>query len=767
MQILSQNPHHLFSSEDSKKIADEPRFIEFISHYNRYVAITPAGEKLRHKKDVASTEMCNAFFRWAALGGCTVDLRVVPFASLEKMIIHTNYLLHSFYPQALEAGLLGATNSYQKMTQLKEMQHDLQQELFSRQSMVNRSTLTHNQKSYLWVLGGAYDNVSLVSWDPSENYLLACGTKGNKKYILIYGYDAMHRDLSLRVEAPISLDENFLFEPGALIWGQDARTFILSGHVTTHAKDISVLYTFNSAKDTIKIVQKIAEKPAAKASQNSIFWIPADNKLFTLLGGIGMLFEWDASQFLFTQAGELFPGFQHAQMASCSADGKCFLTSHQDFPYVRLSRLEDRLGASSVLTFDDKLTDVQWHPQLLFFIARSVIEKDLVVLYRYDADKKMVTMQQRLHIGGDISRMQWSCDGSYLFVHGEGSLMYGAGARIFSLIDDQLSAVEVLTASLPDLQTVDSLVYSSKKNLLLALGRCEHYASGRMFFSFAQKPETKEDLATRGKPPILKSPWKIVDNLFNTVTVYDYLNDIPNQKKVGFGSLVMLVSASNPSVALAVCDLPEVVSANDGKRFACGKKLTQSDLSAESMSCWWLVEGESWLSRVDNPVRPFANISLKNMATGEKLCITRDRSPMHGICPERNLVGLSSQTGFLSIDRDSKDCFDWEIGESVSLVARGDVVGLSPEPASHPILQKVGIARLSTKPQGVKTVHDDNSFNWIVYRNISVTTIFDQARQGSECAEYMCKKIDTISGRNAEQVRDVVYSHVIEKSLLF
>ena len=711
--------------------------------------------------------MCNAFFRWAALGGCTADVRTVAAASLENMIVHTNYLLHSFYPQALDAGLLGITKSYEKMIQLKEMQYDLQQELSDRQNMVNRSIISHNKNSYLWLLGGSYDSVSLVSWDPSENYVLACGKKGNKKYILIYAYDAMHRDLSLCVESPMYFDESFLFEPGALIWGPDSRTFILAGHVINHAKDIAVLYTFNSAKNSVKIAQKIAQRPAFKTAVNSTFWLAGENKLFSLLGGIGMLFEWDASELSFTEKGEVFPGFQHAQTASCSADGKCVLTSHSDFPYVRLSKLEDRLGASSVLTFDDKLTDVQWHPQLLYFIARSVVEKDLVVLYRYDADKNFVTMLQRLHMGGDTLRMQWSGDGSYLFVHGEGSLMYGAGLRIFTFADEHLSTIDVLNSPLPDLKTIDAVAYSSQKNMLLAVGKCEHFSSGRMFFSFAQKLDAQEKLIVRSQPLALKSPWKVVDNLFNTVTVYDYLNDIPNQKKVGFGSLVMLVSAANPRVALAVCDLPEVISANDGKRFACGKKLTQSDLSAESMSCWWLVEGESWLNRIDNPVKPYANISLKNMATGEKLCITKDRSPVHGICPERNFVGLSAQAGFLSIDRDSKGCFDWEIGESVSLVARGDVVGLSPEPASHPVLQKVGIARLSTKPQDVKTVHDDNSFNWIVYRNISVTTIFDQARQGSECAEYMCKKIDTISGRNAELVRDVVYSHVIEKSLLF
>jgi len=766
--LLLQDPHHMFSHEDAKKIAEEPRFKEFVSHYDRFIAVENSVKKNSYKKDISSVDVCNAFFRWAVLGGCELDIKAATTASLQDMIVHTNYLLHSFYPQSLDAGLLKPTKSYSKMLQLSEMQLALRQELFERQNVLNRSFGTSKKDDgYLWVLGGAYQDLSLLSWDPSENFVLACGTKGDRKYILIYAYDSLHRDLSLCVEAPLNVDESFVFEPGSLIWGQDSRTFILVGHALNQAKDIAVLYTFNSVKNSIKIAQKIAQRSAAKKTNNTAFLYNNRNNLFVLLGGIGYLFDWDAGEFMFKEKGTAFPGLQHAEYASCSADGRFFLTSHADFPYARLSRPGDSFKDSAIFAIHDKLTDAQWHPSDLYFVARSFLEKDLVLLYRYDTEKNGVVLLQRVRVGADISHMNWSEDGSYLFVHGDQSLMYGAGFRIFALNGEQLSSVDAFTAPLPDLKKVERALYSKTKNMLLVVGKCDHYMNGRMIFSFTNRPVSQKDISDYRHPVVSKMPWRVVDNLFNTVTVYDYLNDIPNQRKVGFGSVVMLVNSKDQNLALSVCDLPEVVCANDGKRFACGKKVTQSDLSAESMSCWWLVEGESWLDRIDNPIKPFARISLKNMATGEKLSLSKQRTPIQGTSLDKNIIGFSGLQDSFSMNRDSSSCFDWEIGEAVSLVARGDVIGLSPEPATHPILKKIGITRLSTKPEGVKTLHDDNSFNWIVYRNISVTTFFDQARQGSECGEYMCKKIDDISGKDAEAVRDVVHSHVMQKSLLF
>jgi len=765
--LLNSDPHHLFAIEDAKRIQGDPRLATFIKDYARYSSHHSLQENFFYEKDFASTDVCNAFFRWTALRGCSLDVRCMTNKQLEDSIIHTNYLLHSFAPQSLNVGSPGVSNSFDKMVKIGVFQDDIKRELSSRQNVLCRSHLVEAKNSYLWVLGGLYDQISLLSWDHDENYLLASARKGQKNFLLIYSYDREHRDFSLCVEEQIFVDDTLFIEPTSLVWGPDSRTFILSGYSKKHSKDIAVLYSFNSIKKTVNILNKIAEKNSQGKTESKAFWIDRAS-LFVLAGGLGRIFEWNASLLSFSLKEKVFPGMQDIVSASASFDGKLFLTTHADFPYVRLSQPAGGFAQSSLINLNDKLCDAQWNPKTPCFSSRSQVEKDLVIFYRYDPERNKVQLLQRLHFGSDISRMKWTSDGRFLFVFGEANLMYGSGFRIYSLENDFLKPVDTPELQVKDLDSIKEAAFSHRNNQLLLVGKADHFMSGKVISPFLSDKNDQAALSNSlYKNNKHSFSWRVVDNLFNTAKVYDYLDDIPNQKKVSFGSVIMLVNAADNQIALSSCDVPGVVCAHDGRNLPCGKRLKHADFYAESLSSWWLVEGEQWLSRIDTPVRPFAKISLKNLATGERLTVSNDMSPIRGVHMEPRAVDFSNKKSFLSVVHGNNSPADWELGDRVSLVSRDDAIGLTFDTSSHPILKKTGIFKLSTKPQFIKTLHGDDAYLWVVNRNIAATTFFDQARQGSECAEFFCRRIDAISGKNAEAVRDALYNVVMKKSVLF
>lgn len=765
--VLNNDPHYLFAEEDAKKIQGDPRFAAFVQEYFRYSSQPSEQEKSFYEKDVVSADVSNAFFRWTVLRGCSLDVKSLTNKQLEDSIIHTNYLLHSFYPQALNSGSPGISKSFDKVVKIGVFQDDLKRELSSRQNVLCRSSDVAAKNSYLWVLGGTYDSISLLNWDHGENYLLAHGRKGQKNFLLIYSYDRENRDLSLCVEEQINIEENLFFEATALIWGADSRTFILSGYSKKHSKDIAVLYSFNSAKKTVTILSKIGERFSLGSVKARAFWINID-LLFVLLGSVGHVFEWNISSFSFSLKEKIFPGMQEIISASSSPDGKLFLTTHADFPFVRLSHALGGFARSSLINLNDKLSDAQFNPEKYYFVARSQVEKDLIIAYRYDAEKNNVQLKQRLHFGADISRMKWTSNGRFLFVFGESSLMYGAGFRIYSLENDFLTPIDLPELQVKDLDCVEDVCFSSLNNQLLVVGKADHFMSGKIIEPFLldknERADSSDNFYKNNKHSF---SWRVVDNLFNTAKVYDYLDDIPNQKKISFGSVIMLVNAADNQIALASCGVPGVVSAHDGRNFPCGKKLKHADFYAESLASWWLVEGEQWLSRIDMPVRPFAKLCLKNLATGEHLTVSSDLSPIRGVHMESRAVDLSGKKNFLSIVHGNNSPADWELGDRISLLAGDDAIGVNFDASSHPILKKTGILGLSTKPQFIKTLHGDDAYSWIVNRNITATAFLDQARQGSECAEFFCRRIDAISGKNAEAVRDALYRVVMKKSVLF
>ena len=753
---LSKNPHRVFSIDDAGKLKGDPRYQAFCSQYKRFNLVRDAFDGKEaiefYEKDDASIAPCNAFVRWMALQGGSLNVKSLTGQELSQAIIHTNYLLHSFAPQHMDRSSIAPDMDLQKITNLNTCLYDIRQELAERQNVQSSFALrTISQpKSAMWILGDQYKNISSMTWDQSGQYLLCLAQKDGNQFVLAYEYDARELSLKKCLEMHLKIDGMPNFLATYLVWGPAEQVFVLGGQTKDGKKAAAFLYSFNSEKKIASQLQEIHKIPAYDGISHQAFWFADTSHLSIVHAGECFIFAWDPVALRFTLEDRIYPGLQHVTSASISCDQQSFLTSHSEYPYIRISKNGAPFGAYSVAHFKDKLLDAQWHPRQFYFVARSQLESDVVILYQYNPLTEKVSLMQRMHVGSSVSSMKWSEDGENLFVVAEPSLLCGAGLRVYSFSDGALAVADSIDSQVAGSLCVSDFAFSTRRRVLVVAGKPQNFFSGLIMPFLAHEKKTslaEKDDVCRG----VSLSVSVDGAVESSKSIYHTLHDIPNQKDIVFGSLIMLVNPRDPSSSLAACDAPELRLTHNGKAFPCVKKLRSQDLSGENLSCWWAVEGESWLERVGSLVTPQARISLRNMATGELLGVTQTHAPIHGIALDSLFVSLSSVEQFLAIRRPYDITAPWSLGEGVQLVMDESVIGIDvAQPERHPILSNMGIARLMLEPLKSQIARglDASSF-WAVSRNISLKTVARQSLLGSECCEHLFRKVNKVLSKDA------------------
>jgi len=759
---LKDNVHHIFSAEDAHDLSGDPRFQAFLNYYNRYSLLkdplpgTTYGTYF--EKDNSSALICNAFLRWTALKGGELAVAQMTSKELEDALIHISYLTHAFYPQVQDRHGFSPDMDAAKVARLSCLRNDILLEIESRNSLFTRGVVAagaNDPKPAVWVLGGQYDRVAFVSWDPCGKYLMCLAYKGAQQKVLIYSFDASTLSLSLCAEMVVAIEGFPEFNPTHLLWGPQGGVIILGGNSPDRRHSITCSYVFSSAKNTLSRLGTVQEISAYEVDSRQAFWSSDMSSLCIVKAGQCDIFRWDKASMSFSLDKVVYPGLRYVTAASWSSNMCYFLTSHVEAPFLRFSRVGDALGAYSYAQFTDKLTDPQWNPKSLFFVARSQVEADVIVLYEYNPSVDRVVFRQRIHAGAAINSLKWSADGSYLFVTGDSSLLYASGLRAYAFDGSSLRLCSSFDDSVLGTTQVSECAYLPSQHVLVLAGKANEFASGVVVPLQATK--SKKDVSSPA-PSSRKRSASVVPDLVVSVAhkaveasvVYQYLDEVPSERTVGFGSVIMLSSIQDVSRGLVACDAPEIRCAHNGKAFPCGRIIKKEDSSGMSLSSWWIVEGASWLERLDKPVKPFAQITLNNLATGEKLCCSAEHAPLNGTLQAKEFVSLSKGDVYLSLQQADGSCDPWLTGGMVRLKGGTGCIALAqPSENQHPILQTMGIAPLCVTPAQHEMGPESE---WVVSRNIPLSTIFSQALKGSECCDFLLKRIDALWGKDLKAV---------------
>lgn len=758
-QQLVENPHHLFSKEDAAGLRGDPRYQGFLSHYNRYnlQAEPLVGDAFGafYPKDSSSALMCNAFVRWSAIKGGDLDVKSLTSQELDDALTHLTYLTQAFGPQVLTRGAWAPDSDTSKITKLTILRHSIEQEIEFRAGILVKALAvgkTAAQKPALWLLGDQYEKVSCVSWDIRGRYLLCLGHKKDQLKILVYGFDADTFSLSLLSEHVVAIDGFPVVESPHVFWGPEEGNIVFGGNSPDARKSILYSYVFHSAKNTISPVKIIQQISGYEVGIIRSFMAPDMQSLCVVRAGECLVFEWDKMTSNFVLQKTLHPGLTRALSASLSYDMDYFLTSHVEQPFIRITKNGMPFGSFATANFTDKLKDPLWNPQRLIFVARSQVEADVLVVYEYNPLFDSISLLQRMHVGVALDSMRWSLDGLYLFVCGDSSMMYGSGVRAY-YFDPQEKKLQ-LRGSLDECAlgttAISECAFSPQTNVLVVAGRAQTFASGT-FFPLIQPAIKKSPTRSMQKTRLQFkniAPGGVVGSL-NPEAVYQYLDEVPTEKNIVFGSIVMLANLADTSKCLSACDSPEVRCAHNGKPFPCARVTKRTDLSAESLSSWWIVEGESWIERIDTPVKPFAQVSLKNLLTGQKLCFSPEHAPISETLCDTKFISLTQDDAHLSIVKPDDSHEGWIVGEPVRLKGQASCVELADVPFKHPIIQKKGI-------QGLRAVSCDKEISsavlWAPTRNYSLSTVFAQALKGSECCDFLLRRIDALWGSDIRAV---------------
>lgn len=753
LRTLENNNHYMFTADDAAKFKGDLRYQRFCDEYKRYVEVKEVTQHDIPQKvfarDTASASMCNAFVRWAALKSLGEDVGTCSRAQLSSVIVHTNYLLRLFGAQDLRKNGFSPDVDLNKMSELMKLQFDVQQELAARHEAsptLALKTVTDPQ-SATWILGDTYENITSVQWDSSGKYLICLATKNEVQSVLIFSFTASELKLSKEVEIAVSYDEIPDFKATYVVWGASFQTFILGGNARNGKKAAALLYVYNPVAQTATYHSTIHKTPSLFGVAHQAFWSSDFSRLCVVHAGECFVFVWHAEGFRFELAERIYPGFKKVNTASLSFDLSCYLTSHSDYPYIRLTKRNAPVGAYSVAHFKDRLCDAQWNPQYFYFIARSLVEPNLLVLFAYNPQTEGILLIQRIQVGSRISSMKWSADGLYLFVTCDPSLYSGVGLRAYAFNDGVLSVADSVDANAGGVCTVRDCAYSDAQKMLVIGGIAQNVINGSVL-CFPPKNE-KQGLSSRSvsKAPVVPPSLTIQSRSFEgNDQVYHFLADVPNPRHVGFGSLVMLVDPLRPTIALASCDAPEIRSVHNGKAFPCVRTIKSGDFSGEFLSAWWLVEGESWTERLNAPVKPVARMRLRNLATGECLGVSRESAPVYDVSSDPHVTLADSSEFFLNIRRPQDALSPWLIGEGVHLVANDFALGVDTvQPTNHPILNNLGFSKLVAEPAAALEAKGGFAHGfWAVARNLSLTTVLAQSSLGSECCGLLHKRLKNI-----------------------
>ena len=759
IKTLENDNHHLFSVDDAAKLKGDMRYQRFCHEYKRYVVLQ---ESVLHDvpiksygRDDASAVMCNAFVRWVALKSVGDDISACSQSQLFSAIIHTNYLLRSFVPQNLRKNGFSPDIDLNKMSELMKLQFDVQQELAHREAARPDFALkvVTQPQSATWLFGDVYENISSVQWDASGQYLICLATKAGIQSVLIFSYRASQLQLTKEVEIAIAVDEIPDFKATYVVWGASFQTFILGGNARNRKKAAALLYTYNAAGKTAQRNSMIHQIPSSAGISHHAFWSADFSRLCVVHAGECFVFVWHAEDMRFELERRIYPGLKHVNTASLSFDLSCFLTSHSEYPYIRITKKDAPFGAFSVAHFKDRLLDAQWNPQYFYFAARSFVESGVVILFAYNPETEKVLMIQRIQVGSAIASMKWSADGAYLFVECEPSLYSGVGLRSYSFVDGVLSVADSIDESSGEVCRVKEFAYSDVQKTLVIAGVAQDNFNGSVLY-FPPKNVRSMPLKEPARTPVVPPALSIqVRSLDEKDMVYTYLGDVPSVRTVGFGSLVMLANPLKPSMVLSSCDAPEIRLVHNGKAFACAREQRAGDFSGEYLSAWWLVEGESWIERLNAPVKPVARMRLRNLATGEYLGISRESAPVYGVSCDPHVALKDSADCYLTIKRPQDEVSPWLIGEGVHLVSDGFAVGVDTvQPTNHPILANLGISKLIVEPMSSLEVRGGLApAFWAVSRNIPLTTVLAQSEVGSECCGLLHKRLSEVVGKEELQ----------------
>jgi hypothetical protein len=760
---LKSNAHHIFSAQDAHDLSGDPRFQAFLNHYNRYTLVKDPLPGTTYgtffEKDTSSALICNAFLRWTALNGGDLAVAEMTNKELEDALLNISYLTHAFYPQVHDRNGLSPDMDAAKVTRLNCLRSEILLEIESRNSLFTRGVVaagSSDPKPALWVLGDQYDRLAFVSWDASGRYLMCMGYKGEQTTVLIYAFDAATLGLSLCASMAVSIEGFPEFNPTHLLWGGSSGLIILGGNSPDRRHSITCSFMFNSAKNTIYRLGTVQQIAGYEAASRQAFWSSDMSSLCIVKAGQCDIFRWDKASMTFSLDKVIYPGLRYVMAASWSCNMSYFLTSHLEAPHLRLSRVGDALGAYSYAQFTDRLIDPQWNPKSLYFVARSQIEADVIVLYQYNPSMDRVVFKQRIHAGAAINSLAWSPDGSYLFVMGDASLLYGSGLRAYAFDGNALQLCSSLDDSTLGITQVSECAYLPAHRALVIAGKAHDFASGVVVplkQSTLKKSAQPEAPVVPKKVSVVVSEFAVSDaqKPVDPSRVYQYLDEVPSERTVGFGSVIMLASVQDVSRGLVACDAPEIRCVHNGKPFPCARTTRKEDVNGMSLSSWWIVEGASWLDRLDKPVKPFAQITLKNLATGEKLCCTDEHAPINGTMCAKKFVSLSKKEDvYLSLRQADNSCSPWLTGSKVSLTDSSGRIAMGETAENHhPILQSMGIAPLVVAP----LQHDaSQAAEWVVSRNIPLSTIFSQALKGSECCDFLLKRIDALWGKDLKAV---------------
>lgn len=752
LKTLEVDNHHFFSADDAAKLKGDLRYQRFCEEYKRYVHVEESDQSTglakTYVRDDASAVICNAFIRWAALKFLGDDISTCSQSQLSSAIIHTNYLLRSFSPQDLRKNGFSPDIDWNKMAGLMKLQFDVQQELAQRESVRPDFALKRviEPQSAQWLFGDSYDSISSLQWDASGQYLICLVTKAGLQSVVIFEYTHSQLSLVKEVEVSITVDEVPDFQATYVVWGPTFQSFIVGGHARNRKKTAAVLYLYNAAGKSARRHSLIHTIPSSAGISHHAFWSADYSKLCIVHAGECFVFAWNAENLTFELERRIYPGLKHVNSASLSFDLSCFLTSHSEYPYIRITKKDAPFGSFTVAHFKDRLLDAQWHPQYFYFVARSFVEPGVIVLFAYTPESEKVLMVQRIQVGSPISSMKWSQDGAYLFVECEPSLHSGVGLRSYSFIEGVLSVSDSIDQNSGVVCTVKEYAYSDVQKTLVIAGLAQNHLNGCVL-KFPPKNEqfifAKSPIGASVVPPVLSIQHRSFDD---KSLIYTYLSDVPNARFIGFGSMVMLVNPLKPSIALASCDAPEIRVIHNGKAFACGRELRSGDFSGEYLSAWWLVEGESWVERLNTPVKPVARMRLRNLATGECLAISRESAPVYGISSDPHVSLDRSSENYLTIKRPQDAVSPWLIGEGVHLVAGSFALGVDTvQPTTHPILASLGISKLITEPIDSLDVRGGLApAFWSVSHNIPLTTILSQSGAGSECCSLLHKRLKAV-----------------------
>lgn len=750
---LEDDNHYLFSADDAAKLKGDMRYERFSGEYKRFVEEAvrqdETAQHTTYRRDEASALMCNAFIRWHALKSLGDNVATCSKKQLYASLVHTNYLLHAFAPQDLKRSDLCPTFDFEKISQLMKLQFDVQQELAMRDAAEPTfalKTITEPQ-SATWIFGDTYQSVTSSHWDSTGHYLICLALKNGKQVVLVYSYSPLQMQLTQDLEMAVDVPAIPGFFAQYVIWGATSQSFILGGNAIDGTKAAAYLYTYNSVQKTAQQQSLIHQIPSLSGVAQSAFWSNDFTRLCLVHAGECFVFLWHQEMLSFELERRVYPGLKYVRSASLSFDLSCYLTSHSEYPFLRISKKDAPFGAFSAAHSRDKLMDGQWNPQHFYFVARSAVEADVIVLFAYSPSTEKVLMLQRVHVGSAISSMKWSNSGQYLFVTCEPSSFTGVGLRAYVFTDGVLSMADSIDALAGQVCTVQDCAYADEQHTLVIAGLAQNNTNG----SIVRFPplNAKKNAPARSvvKSPVIAPMISVhARSIGEKDVVHHYLSDVPNAPTVGFGSLVMLVDPLKPTVALSACDAPEMRSIHNGKAFPCARQVRTGDFSGEFLSAWWLIEGEAWTERLNVPVKPVARMRLRNLATGEYLTITREHAPVYGIAATPHAALAGPQEAFLSIKRPQDVLSPWRIGEGVHLCSGDLAFGVDTvQPTKHPILSHLGISSLVAESVASLEARGGlaPSF-WAVSRNIPVSRVLEQAAQGSECCGLLKKRLENV-----------------------